>query len=259
MTLETLLLPYAGTALLVFARIAGLLLPLPLFGPGRAPRSVRFAAAVLLTLIALTTLGSPADVPSSAAALVGTMALEFMIGWGAGTLIALLFAALAMLGDLVQRLGGFSVAAAFDPTFGESVPALTPFLTTLGVVVFLLAGGLDALAAGLLDSFVRLAPGTVPNVEHAVTLLTETLNTATALALRTATPCAVASLTVWLTAGLLGRFTLGASAMALGFSANMLLALSILNLSLAGILFAFAGEIPAAFRTFTSYFTSAGG
>lgn len=256
---ETFLLTQSGLFLLVFARIAGTLLPLPIFGAQKVPRKVRFAAAAVLALVVISTLETNAAIPTKALRLGAAAALEFALGWGAGLLIALIFAALAMLGDLIARLGGFSVVSSFDPALGETVPALTPFLTTLGVVVFLLAGGLESFTAGVIESFGRLTPGSAPNAEQTLALLLGTVQSATALALRMATPFITASLTVWLAAGLLGRFALGQSAMSAGFSANTLLALSILNLSLAGILLAFAGELPAVFEAFRSFFEPFGG
>ena len=256
---EIFLLTQSGLFLLVFARIAGTLLPLPIFGAKTVPRKVRFATAAVLALVVMPTLDTGGAIPAGALAFGAAVVLEFALGWGAGLLVALVFAALAMLGDLISRLGGFSVASSFDPALGESVPALTPFLTTLGVVVFLLVGGLESFTAGVMESFARFVPGSAPNAEQALALLLETVQSATSLALRMAVPFMIASLTVWLTAGLLGRFALGASAMSAGFSANTLLALSILNLSLAGILLAFAGELPAAFQAFRTFFEPFGG
>ena len=235
---------------LVFARMTGILLFTPVIGGRSVPRSVRCCEALLFSLITLPSLWYLA-IPAPESVVVGFTAVlgEFLIGVAAGTGLLVFFSALAMTGDMIGRLGGFSVSASLDPSMGEEIPTLAVFLRMAGVAVFLLAGGLDAFVMGALDSFTALSPGSgLFNEAATVTVLTQILTSAVTLALRLAAPVILSAAVLWLTIGLLSRSFPQMNMMTFAFSGNTLLTLAVIHLTLAGTLWVVQAEIPNVLR-----------
>lgn len=242
---ETFFLEKGFLFLLILARVTGFLSFAPVIGGRTIPRSIRAAEAAVFALLIFSTQFALAS-PSLPGYLAGTLfiASEYLIGLAVGAMLALLFSALALLGDLAGRLGGFSVSASFDPAFGESVPTLSTFLTLLGMTVFVLCGGLDAAVTGLLDSFSTLSVGKPLQTANIAAALTAAIQTAFELAFRMALPVIAATLSIWLAVGLLGRTLARLNTMSLGFTGNTLVALSVLGFGLAGSLRLFERELP---------------
>lgn len=231
--------------LLVFARMAGAVHFAPAIGGRGVPGTVRVLGSVLLTVAIVPSLWyMPVANPGTLLAGAVGILLEFLVGLAAGTALLAFFAALGMCGDLVGRLGGFSVSASLDPSVGEEMPVLGVALRMLGTAVFILTGGLDGFVTGAIDSFSTLAPGTVLNLENAVTVLTGIVASSFVLALRLALPVFLSLLTLWIAAALLNRALPQLNMMTFTFSGNTLLTLAVLNLALAGILWEFQTRLP---------------
>lgn len=243
--LDALLLSKIYLFVLVFARMTGILLFTPVVGGKGVPRLIRSFEAILFSLVTIPSLWY-LIVPTPESFVIGAISVlgEFLIGAAAGTGLLIFFSALAMAGDLIGRLGGFSVSASLDPSMGEDVPPMAVLLRLTGVAVFLLAGGLDAFVTGALDSFTALTPGTGFTEETAVVVLTQILTTATALALRLAGPVILSAFVFWLSIGLLSRSLPQMNMMTFTFSGNTLLTLAVVHLALAGAFWGVREEIP---------------
>ena len=231
---------------MVFVRITGLLLPIPIFSRRYLPRRVRFALALVLAVLIFPMVPGTVS-PKPESALVLTAAIEFLIGLAAGVGIALIFSALTLLGELATRLGGWSAAATFNSPV-EETPALITLLTLLGIVVFFLCGGMSQLVGGLADSFRVTALGTPLTLEKIIDLLSASVTSALGLALRLAFPLILTSFTVWLAAGLLARSIPQLGMMPIGFSANTLLSLALMSLTIASVFALFGQKITRAFE-----------
>lgn len=259
--IETFLLARWVVFVMIYARIAGVLLPIPIFSRPYLPRRVRFALALVLTFL-IFPLVPEAAVPEAVSSkpgcvLVLNTAIEFLIGLAAGVGIALFFSALTLLGELASRLGGWSVAAAFNSPVEER-PVLITFVTLLGIVVFFLSGGMPRLVIGLLESFRVTTLGNPLTLENltlvkVVDLLNAAVTSALGLALRMAFPLILTSFTVWLAAGLLARSIPNLGMMPIGFSANTLLSLALMNLTIAVVFALFGQKITQAFEILRSF------
>ena len=242
---EAFLLEKGFFFLLILARVTGFVSFAPVIGGRTIPRTVRAAEGVFFALLIFSTLwNQPTLSPKSWLAGTLLVASEYLTGLAAGVIPAILISAFALLGDLTGRLGGFSVSASFDPAFGESIPTLSTFLSLFGMAVFVLCGGLDAMMTGLLDSFGGSTPGSPFLSGNIVTALTAALSSAFELALLMAAPVMIATLSVWLAAGLLGRFLTQLNTMSISFTGNALVALSVLGFGLAGSVLLFERELP---------------
>jgi flagellar biosynthetic protein FliR len=148
---------WAGRAMWVLARVAGLCLVAPVFGATAAPAQVRVAVAVLLTLVLLPL--APGRVDPMTAAGVATLVSQVLIGAAIGFVLWLGFQAVAYGGQLVAQGMGLGFAESVDPASGGGSPALGQFYLLLVTLLFLAMDGHLRLIALLADSFRQLPPG----------------------------------------------------------------------------------------------------
>ncbi|MBQ3454262.1 MAG: flagellar biosynthetic protein FliR, partial [Thermoguttaceae bacterium] len=84
-------------------------------------------------------------------------------------------------------------------------------------------------------------------LEKIIDLLSASVTSALGLALRLAFPLMLTSFTVWLAAGLLARSIPQLGMMPIGFSANTLLSLALMSLTIASVFALFGQKITRAF------------
>jgi flagellar biosynthesis protein FliR len=141
----------AATAVLVGARVGGVLLIAPVFSSRTVPMMLRTGLLVLLVLlIHPVALAAPGAEPVLTAA---TLAAETLIGFAIGLGAALFVGAAEAAGDLLAVQMGLSGAASLDPLTMHSVPVLGQFCSLFAVTLMLAVEGhllmIDSLAASL--------------------------------------------------------------------------------------------------------------
>lgn len=127
-----------ATVLLVFGRVSGLMLSLPVVGSAGFPRGTGVMVAV-----AVAWLIAP-GVPSTAIVSVGdlalSMGLELMLGALIGLVVQLAFATITFATDMASVQMGFAMAQQLDPVSRASVSVPARLATLLAGAVFLGAG-----------------------------------------------------------------------------------------------------------------------
>jgi len=180
----------ATLILLLFARIAAMLMLMPMVGDDSVPRQVRLLLAMGLT-VALSGLLRPAVLPLLGADEVrlGILLLgETITGLALGMLARMFFQAAVMAGSIVSLQTGLTTAIIFDPAMGGQVPMLGK-LIGLAAALFCFSLGLhEWWFAGLVHSYTSFPPGTPLAAGDWATLAVATAGKATALAVSLAAP-----------------------------------------------------------------------
>ena len=118
MRVDISLLPaLAATFMLVFARVAAMVMLLPGFGESNIPVRVKLSIALLLTLIILPL--HRADYHVDTASMTGLMVLmlhEIIIGIVLGATARVTLSALAVAGSVIAQQLGLGFVTAVDPT-----------------------------------------------------------------------------------------------------------------------------------------------
>jgi flagellar biosynthesis protein FliR len=198
------LLNFVPTFVLVFFRLAGMMLFAPLFGSSRIPRRVR---ALLVLVLALGVMpGVPkAALPDNTWQLAVAIGGEMAFGLAMGMALSLVFVAAQWAGELIGQQMGISLGGVLDPQFGGSGSVLGEMYFMLTLVIFLTIDGHHAMLQGVRDSFDAL-PLLSVGVDRAVfDTVTGLLGGATVLAIRLAAPMLVTMLIVDLVLGLIGK------------------------------------------------------
>ncbi len=227
------ILPKLFLGLMIFFRTGGLLCLLPTPGLKELPRQIRvYGAAAISFFMTIVFWQTPVSLPDNIISGALMLASELLLGLFFSAVLLIFFSALTMAGDLISRLSGLSLATVFDPNWGDSIPVLSHFLLLLGIAIFLVTGGLEQFSVGFLDSFQTIPPGRVPSMLWESQLPVEILRISTVLAIRISVPVILAALTVFVTAGIVGRMVPQINVMLISFNGSTLLIFAVLAVTI---------------------------
>jgi flagellar biosynthetic protein FliR len=198
------LLNIVPTFVLVFFRLAGMMLFAPLFGSTRIPRRVR-ALLVLVLALGVTPGVARAQLPGTAWSLAMAIGGEMAFGLAMGMALSLVFVAAQWAGELIGQQMGINLGGVFDPQFGGSGSVLGEMYFMLTLVIFLLIDGHHSMLKGVRESFDALPLLTVGIDRALFDTVAGLLGGATVLAIRLAAPMLVTMLIVDLVLGLIGK------------------------------------------------------
>jgi flagellar biosynthetic protein FliR len=199
------LLQLVPTFVLVFFRLAGMMLFAPLFGSTRIPKRVKVLLVSVLTMGVAAGIRQPIRLPDAtwelAAAIGGEMAFGLAMGMG----LSLIFVAAQWAGELIGQQMGLNLSEVFDPQFGSSGSVLGEMYFMLTLMVFLSIDGHHEMLRGVRDSFDALPLLSVGIDRPLFDTVAGLLGGATVLAIRLAAPMLVTMLIVDLVLGLIGK------------------------------------------------------
>jgi flagellar biosynthetic protein FliR len=226
------LLPFIPTFVLVFFRLAGMMLFAPLFGSSRIPRRVRALLVAVLAMSVTGNLGRAAQMPETTWGLAAAIGGEMVFGLAMGMVLSLVFIAVQWAGELIGQQMGFNLSEVFDPQFGSQGSLIGDLYFMLTLVVFLTVGGHHAMLEGVRASFDHLPLLSAGLDVKLFDLLAGLLGTATSLAIRLAAPMLVTMLIVDLTLGLIGKAVPQMNVMSAGLSLRAAVGMLIVILGL---------------------------
>ncbi|MDO4586815.1 MAG: flagellar biosynthetic protein FliR [Planctomycetia bacterium] len=242
--LEHFILIKSYLFLLVFARVIGFLLFLPVIGGRQIPRQVRLFWAIVFAAMITSLLG---DLPISAFPQLWKMGMkliaEFLFGLFISVGVLIFFSCLTIAGEIIGRLGGFSIASMFNSGFNDQKTAFSQFLILFGIVIFIIIGGLNILIAGFIDSFNNIPPGEASFQSNWTLILVQLLGLSIELTFRLVAPVIATSLLIFLVIGLLGRTFPQLNVLSISFSFSTLLTFCVLFLGIGTILLCFQQKI----------------
>lgn len=218
------------TALLVFARLGGLLLALPVVSAQGVPRHVQVFGALILTLLVL-----PNVVLSPVAGTLGLMALalsaEIFVGVLMGSVVNAIFGAFALGCDVMSQQMGFAMANLFNPLQKTQQGAIATLGSWLAGLVFL-GSGLHMMCIGVaVDTFQSVPPGGVSSLVEGSHVLMEAVADSITLGTKLAGPVLIL---VWLVNVFVAVLTKMAPRMNVYFSVGMIL-VNVVGLGLFGV------------------------
>jgi flagellar biosynthesis protein FliR len=150
---------WIASLVLSFTRIAALLIAAPLFGGRSLPVRIRMSFALVLAMMVLPILPPAPPLDLLSFAMVLAVGRELLIGVMAGFVLQLVFAALAIAGEVIALGMGLGFASLVDPDKGVQVPVVGQLLVIMATLLFLAMDGHLALISFMVLSFTGMPIG----------------------------------------------------------------------------------------------------
>jgi flagellar biosynthesis protein FliR len=218
---------------LVFFRVAGMLMASPLFGTARIPRRVRLMFALVLAAAMVPAIPLPARLPESTWELSAGIAGELVFGVAIGTALNFVFVAVHWAGEIIGQQMGLGLGQVFDPQMGQGGSVVSDLYYLLTLVIFLAVRGHHAFLRGVRASFDSLPLMSVGIDKALLDLVVGLLGAATNLAMQLAAPMLVTMLLTDVVLGFLSKTIPQINVMTAGLALRSVVGIMVLILGLA--------------------------
>ena len=230
--IETIGANQAAGFMLVLARISPLFAIAPLFSSKMMPARARGVCAVALAIgmapIALQ--GRP--VPTGTWPLAELVVKELLIGLAFAFAVAVVFAALAIAGNFLDMLVGFSFGAIVDPITGNQSPVISQLYSFIGIAIFITIGGDAWMIRGLAETYELVPLLAFPSMGALIGGANAAFTQIFVAALQIAAPVIIAVTITDAAFGIVSRVSPQMNVFAVGMPAKIIVALLIMGASL---------------------------
>ncbi|WP_062204789.1 flagellar biosynthetic protein FliR [Demequina salsinemoris] len=227
-------LAFVETLMLAGVRLTAFLVVAPPFNVKQFPGSVKAALGIGIALAAMPRVTAASEIaPGSLlaqetpGALIGALVLQAFIGLALGFMVRLVFAAVETAGSLIDVMGGFQMASAYDPVSGSQGATFSRFYSMTALVLLFASDAHQLMIAGMVRTFDVLPLGVAPSLSVMADLMTNGFAQLMVAALQIAGPLVVVLFLADVGLGLLTRVAPALNAFALGFPLKILLTLSL--------------------------------
>lgn len=138
---------YADKFIPIFIRVAVMLSFIPFIGAQQTPILIRAGLSIALTLMLLPIVNVDASNP------VKAVFEAFFVGSAMGLTTRIILGAIEMAAQWVSLAMGLSMAAVFNPTFGEQLSPLSLFYSMLSMALFFIFDVHYFIIEGIVRSF----------------------------------------------------------------------------------------------------------
>jgi len=222
----------AYAVLLASVRLVAWLMLAPPFSSRSVPVPVKVALGFSLASTAVPLLGD-SQLPTDVVGMFGVVVVQAAVGAVMGFLTSMLFAAVTAAGALVDLLGGFSMAQAFDPMTSATTTVVGHLHQMLAILLLFASGGHLVVIGGVMRSFELLPVGTVPDTTGLPDLLARAASLLFVMAAQIALPLVAVLFLADLGLALMTKIAPQMNALNVMFPAKIGLTLLLVGLSFA--------------------------
>lgn len=192
-----------ATAALVFCRMNGLLLTLPIFSTKGLPRYVGVVISLVLTILIAP--GVPLLEDVTLGVVVLGVASELLVGAALGLIVRALFSAFAVAAELLARQTALGMSSLLDPVLNLGQSSLGVMASWLAGLVFIGSNLHLRVVITVSDSFEALPPGALTGIGPLADALADAVETSIVLGVQLAAPLIALVFLVNVFIGILGR------------------------------------------------------
>jgi len=242
-----------GFFLLIFVRISGIFMMMPIFSSRNITGRVKAGFALIITYILFPLVFSKtAVIPDDFLPYLFIVAGELLVGLILGFVSSLMFSAIQMAGQLLDMQIGFGMINVIDPLSGQQAPIIGNFKFILALITFLATNGHHVLLSALFASF-KLIPVTGVVVNVAVTeFMVDMIGGMFVFALKISVPVIVSLLLTDMALGILARTMPQMNIFVVGVPGKIIIGIFVLSMALPFYIFflemAFDGMYKNIFR-----------
>jgi len=219
---------FAPTFVLVFFRMAGLMVMSPLFGSAKVPRRMKVLFASVAALGGMSAIKEPVAFPDSLAGLTIGIGGEIMFGLAMGLIVSFTFIAAQWAGEMIGQQIGFNLSEVFDPQYGQGGTLIGDLYFMLTLVIFLAIDGHRLMLIAVYDSLQTAPLLSLTFTQSFFDSILDLFTASTVLALRLAAPMFFTMLVVDLAMGCIGRAMPQFNVMTAGLTIRAVLGIGVL-------------------------------
>ena len=229
----TLMQNQVGSFLLIFVRISGIFMMMPIFSSHNIPGRVKAGFALILTYILFPIVfNNSVVIPDHFLPFLFIVVGELIVGLILGFVSSLIFSSIQMAGQLLDMQIGFGIINMIDPLSGQQAPLIGNFKYILALIIFLSTNGHHVLLSALFTSF-KLIPVTGMVVNVAVTkFIVDLIGGMFILALKISLPVIVSLLLTDVSLGILARTMPQMNIFVVGVPGKIIIGLFVLSMAL---------------------------
>ena len=216
--------------LLAAVRILGWIALAPPFNNKSIPMMAKVTLALGLSF-AIAPMLAKQPVPQTTVQLIVVVMTQVLIGTAMGFITQLLFDTIAAAGSMIDILGGFQVASAFDPLSYNVNSVFGRFHQMLAIMLLFASGGHLLVIGGLLKTFQYVPLMTFPDITGWGDAMTTAMSLFFSVALQIALPLAAVFFITDLSLALLTKVAPALNAMNVMYPAKIGLTLLLVGLS----------------------------
>jgi len=147
------------TLLLVFVRVAGIIMTAPILGSTNTPQLMKVGFVAALTMLIYPTLNIPTvEYPRTLTGLVFALGGELLIGVLLAYVARLVFTGIEVAGTLIGYQMGFAIVNVLDPTTSSNVSITSRMYSIFSMLFFLIMNGHHYFISALAGSFAVIPP-----------------------------------------------------------------------------------------------------
>lgn len=216
--------------ILALSRTAGFVVTAPPFNTRAVPARVRSGVAITLALplTSFTAVDAPA---LNSPDLVARVLVQVVTGVTLGALVQLAVAAIQMLGDLIDVVGGFTMTLGMDPLLLVQTSVMGRLHQLVAITLLFVGDGHLLVIQGLARS-VQLSPNPSPDLADVARVLATDVGGMFLAAVQVAAPVIGALFVADIALGLLTRAAPALNAFSMAFPLKVLLSLLLVGLVL---------------------------
>lgn len=192
--------------LIVFCRVAGALMVMPVFADAQIPMDIQLAFALAVAFVLTPVVGkSVPPIPESASLLILLVVSEIVIGVFLGAVARTLIGALHVAGSVIAFVSSLANAMVWDPITEQQGALVTGYLGLIALVLVLVSDLHHLMLKGIADSYTLFVPGHPLSFHDAGELLSRHVAGSFRLGVQLAAPFVIFNLAFNLALGLLSR------------------------------------------------------
>ncbi len=228
------LLPHVLPWCMVFIRVLGVMIFMPMVSSGSVPVRLRvfLAAGIAVAVYGWPGIADAAQPPTGLMELGMCLFGELLIGMGIGAIGGIPFIAIEMAGHIMGYQMGLALAQAYNPELDTNLNSLGSMMFYMGIVIFASIGGLEAMFLAVVQTFERVPVGTVDVTMNPAETILRVLTAGTEVALSIAMPVLAVIILLLIVIGFIMKTMPQINVMSVGFAVKIVFGVAMMLISI---------------------------
>ncbi|MBB3032487.1 flagellar biosynthetic protein FliR [Alteriqipengyuania lutimaris] len=226
--------------LVLFARLGGVMMVLPVFSDDAVPGRIRLLIAAGVSLALYGMLGPQVPASEDNVALAALILMELLVGLALGTVVRIMFLAITIAGSIISLQTGLTSAVMPDAALGGQLPVMAKLVSVAAAVVCLSLGIHHLWIAAMVNSYQVFPVGGLPPAADFAQLAIATTTRSMELGFSLAAPLVVYGIVFNVALGLAARLAPTIQVFFIAQPLNILLGLALFAATLGAVLTGFA-------------------